>query len=90
LVPDHAPEAEQEVAFVEDQVSMEDPPLVTDVGLAASATVSVATVSVDAVSVDAVSVDSSSTALPPQAENVRASTRTSSKLLTHGMGLIPQ
>ena len=39
LAPDHAPEAEQEVAFVEDQVSVEDPPLVTDVGLAASDTV---------------------------------------------------
>jgi hypothetical protein len=39
LVPDHVPEAEQEVAFVEDQVSVEDPPLVTDVGFAASDTV---------------------------------------------------
>ncbi len=39
LAPDHAPEAEQEVAFVEDQVSVEDPPLVTDVGFAARDTV---------------------------------------------------
>jgi hypothetical protein len=38
-VPDHAPEAEQEVAFVEDQVSVEDAPLATDVGFAASDTV---------------------------------------------------
>jgi hypothetical protein len=39
LLPDHAPEAEQEVAFVEDQVSIEDPLLVTDAGLAASDTI---------------------------------------------------
>ena len=40
LAPDQPPEAAQEVAFVEDQVSVEDPPLVTDAGLAASDTVS--------------------------------------------------
>jgi hypothetical protein len=39
LAPDQAPEAEQEVALVEDQVSVEDPPLVTVVGFAASDTV---------------------------------------------------
>jgi hypothetical protein len=39
LGPDHAPEAEQEVASVEDQVSIAAPPLVTDVGFAASDTV---------------------------------------------------
>ena len=39
LVPDHASEARQEVALVEDQVSVADPPLVTDVGFAASDTV---------------------------------------------------
>jgi hypothetical protein len=38
-VPDHAPEARQEVALVEDQVSVEDPPLATNVGFAASDTV---------------------------------------------------
>ena len=37
--PDHAPDAEQEVAFVEDQVSVEDAPLATDVGFAVSDTV---------------------------------------------------
>jgi hypothetical protein len=36
LAPAHAPEAEQEVASVEDQVSIEVPPLATDVGFAAS------------------------------------------------------
>ena len=35
----HAPEEVQDVAFVEDQVSIENPPLVTDVGFAASDTV---------------------------------------------------
>jgi hypothetical protein len=39
LVPVHAPEATQDVASVDDQVSVEDPPLVIDVGLAASDTV---------------------------------------------------
>jgi len=39
LVPDQAPDAVQEVAFVEDHVSAEDAPLATDVGLAASDTV---------------------------------------------------
>ena len=37
----HAPEEVQDVAFVEDQVSIENPPLVTDVGFAASDTVGV-------------------------------------------------
>ena len=35
LVPDHAPEAAQDEALVEDQLSMDDPPLATDVGFAA-------------------------------------------------------
>ena len=39
LAPDQPPEAVQEVAFVEDQVSVEDPPLATDAGSAASDTV---------------------------------------------------
>jgi hypothetical protein len=39
LVPVHAPEATQDVASVEDQVSVEDPPLAIDVGLAANDTV---------------------------------------------------
>jgi hypothetical protein len=39
LVPDQPPEAVQEVALVEDQVSVEAPPLATEVGFAASDTV---------------------------------------------------
>ena len=39
LAPDQAPEAAQELAFVEDQVSVEDPPFETDGGFAASDTV---------------------------------------------------
>jgi hypothetical protein len=39
LAPDHAPEAEQEVTLVEDQVSVEDPPLETFMGAATSDTV---------------------------------------------------
>lgn len=39
LLPDHAPEAVQEVASLEDQVRVEDPPLATEVGLAVRDTV---------------------------------------------------
>jgi hypothetical protein len=39
LAPDQAPEAVQEVASVEDQVSIEDPLYATDVGFAVSDTV---------------------------------------------------
>jgi hypothetical protein len=39
LAPDQPPEAEQEVALVEDQVSVEDPPLVTIEGVAVNDTV---------------------------------------------------
>ncbi|HKQ25236.1 MAG TPA: hypothetical protein VJT81_12410 [Burkholderiales bacterium] len=41
LLPDQAPEAEQEVAFVDDHVSVDDPPLATDVGFACSDTVGI-------------------------------------------------
>ena len=36
MLPDHAPEAAQEVASVDDQLSAEDPLLVTDAGFAVS------------------------------------------------------
>ena len=39
LVPDQAPEAAQELAFVEDQVRVEASPIATDGGFAASDTV---------------------------------------------------
>ncbi len=39
LLLDHAPEATQEAASVDDQVSVEEPPLVTDAGFAVSDTV---------------------------------------------------
>lgn len=39
LAPDHAPEATQESAWVDDQARVEVPPLATDVGFAASDTV---------------------------------------------------
>jgi hypothetical protein len=81
LLPDHAPEAEQEVALVEDQVRIEDPPLVIGVGLATSAAVTLP--------VSPVAVGSSSIA-PPQAENVRAATRTRSKVLARGMGVMTE
>ncbi len=39
MLPDHAPEAVHEAALVDDQVSVEDPPLATDAGFAVSDTV---------------------------------------------------
>ena len=39
MLPDHAPEAAQEAASVDDQVSVEDAPLATEVGFAVSDTV---------------------------------------------------
>jgi hypothetical protein len=39
MAPDHAPEAVHDVASVDDQVSVDEPPLVTEVGLAVSDTV---------------------------------------------------
>jgi hypothetical protein len=39
LAPVHAPEAVQPVALIDDQVSVEDAPIATDAGLAASDTV---------------------------------------------------
>ena len=39
LLPDHVPEATQDVASVDDQVSVEDAPLVIEVGFAVSDTV---------------------------------------------------
>ena len=39
LLPNHAPEATQEVAFVDDHVSVEDPPIATELGFAESDTV---------------------------------------------------
>jgi hypothetical protein len=42
LVPAHAPEAEQAVALVEDQVREEEPPLLTVLGLALNVTVGAA------------------------------------------------
>jgi len=39
LLPDQAPEASHEVASVDDQVSVEDAPLATEVGFAARLTV---------------------------------------------------
>jgi len=75
LVPDHVPEAVQEVASVEDQVSVEVPPLGTDVGFAAS----------DAVGPAELSEDSDCLA-PPQPANARPSTGTSSSVFTRNIG----
>jgi hypothetical protein len=63
LVPDQSPEAVQEVALVEDQFSVDAPPLATEVGLAVSDTVG---------TVDAVTVTLADTlALPPAPVQLR-------------------
>jgi hypothetical protein len=46
LLPDHEPEATHEVALVEDQLRVEDPPLATEVGFAVSDTAGAADVTV--------------------------------------------
>jgi len=80
LSPDHAPEAVQEVAFVEDQLSIEAPPLVTDVGLAATETV--------AVELPEAPVDAESSVPPPQAGNARPRTRAAMGVLARRMGIL--
>ena len=77
LVPDQPPEAVQEVTLVEDQVSIEFPPLVTDVGIAASETVGVVAGAAAELAVP-----------PPQAESTEAITGTSSKLFARNIGIL--
>ena len=72
LLPDHAPEAVQEVALVEDHVSVEELPLDTDVGLAASDTVGCGSRSLGA------GVGSWSLAVSLQAMSIRATRGASS------------
>ena len=80
LVPDHAPEAVQEVALVEDQVSIELAPLVTDVGFAASDTAGT--------SGDVPPWPLCWTLPPPQAVNARANIGTSSNVLARDIGIL--
>ena len=84
LGPDHAPEAKQEVASVEDQVSMEGPPLVTDVGFAASETVGTG----GGVVPGMVTVGGVASPPLPQAVNARASTGMSSSVFMCHIGIL--
>jgi hypothetical protein len=77
LVPDQPPEAVQEVTLVEDQVSIEFPPLVTDVGIAASETVGVVA-----------GAEAELAVPPPQAESTEASTGTSSMAFARNIGIL--
>ena len=77
LVPVHPPEAVQEVTLVEDQVSIEVPPLVTDVGFAAS----------DKVGVVA-GAEAELAVPPPQAESTEAITGTSSMAFARNIGIL--
>jgi hypothetical protein len=65
LAPDQVPAAEQEVALVADQVSVEDPPLATDVGFAPRDTVGAGG--------GGVAPPGSGVAGPPQAASARES-----------------
>jgi hypothetical protein len=75
LVPDQPLDAAQDVAFVEDQVSVEDAPFATVAGFATSDTVGEVDPGVAEFAV-----------LPPQAESTEAITGTSSKLFVRNMG----
>jgi len=77
LVPDQPPEAVQEVTLVEDQVSIEFPPLVTDVGIAASETVGVVA-----------GAEAELAVPPPQAESTEAITGTSSMTFARNIGIL--
>ena len=80
MAPDQPLDAVQDVAFVEDQVRFEAPPLVTDVGFAASDTVG---------AVDAADPGVAELAVPPpQAESTEAITGTSSKLFARNIGIL--
>jgi hypothetical protein len=78
MAPDHAPEAEQEVAFAEDQVSIEDPPLATDVGAAARDTVGAD---------DEGGPPPDSGVGPPQAASARESRGARSNVFVRNMGI---
>ncbi len=64
LAPDQAPEAVQDVAFAEDQVSVELAPVVTDAGLALTITVGAGATAVT-------STVAESDAVPPAPVQVR-------------------
>lgn len=81
LLPDHAPEAEQELAFVEDQARVEDPPLATEAGLAASDTIGKGGRGASS----AQFVDSDPP--PPQAAIARASRGTSGNFFSRNMAV---
>jgi len=83
----HAPEEVQDGAFVEDQVSIDEPPLVIGVGFAASDTVGAGDGVVAGGVVPAGAPLDESTA-PPQAATARASTATSSKVFVRNMGIL--
>ncbi|MGC2518237.1 MAG: hypothetical protein WA373_03915 [Burkholderiales bacterium] len=84
MAPDHAPEAEQEVASVEDQVSIEDPPFVTDAGFAASDTVGTGGRGVELTEPAGANTGAPS---PPQAANARTSKGTSRNVFIRNIGI---
>jgi len=80
LAPDQPLDAVQDVAFVEDQVSVEDAPFATVAGLATRDTVG---------AVDAADPGVAELAVPPpQAESTEAITGTSSKLFARNIGIL--
>jgi len=81
LLPDHAPEAEQELAFVADQASVEDSPPATEAGLAASDTIGDGGAGVDPAQL------AGSGPAPPQAAIARASRGASSDARIRKMGI---
>jgi len=80
LAPAQPLDAVQDVAFVEDQVSVEDAPFATVAGLATRDTVG---------AVDAADPGVAELAVPPpQAESTEAITGTSSKLFARNIGIL--
>jgi len=85
LVPDHAPEAEQEVMFGKDQMSNDGSPLVTSAGIPASGTAAADSGGVpDTVELPEPAV----LAPPPQAVTARASRGVSSNVFIRNIGIL--
>ena len=88
LVPDQLPEAVHVVALVEDQVSVEDSPLATEVGFAASDRVGDGEGEGEGEGAGGGALAADSSPPPPQAHIARASSEASAIVLNAVVGAI--
>jgi hypothetical protein len=89
LVPDQAPEAEQEVMFGKDQMSNDGSPLVTSAGIAASGAVDIPGTGCVPGTVELPEpAEVAVVAPPPQAVTARASRGVSSNVFIRNIGIL--